>query len=235
MIKDFVANSSIKVTGADKERPHTHRQWYYLCHLVFYVISRQCKQVCRSRPHNQYNCCLSESWTDLRSDSFRKECVWLGGSCRPTSCVNILSVPSNLSLPASQFISVLLLSSASPTLSPGSAPLTLSYQCIFLYLHPPSSTKSTYTIAIPSTRSSPPQPKPEAGRQAGRLPAWGPRWCSGESASSGFLSLQDGRTALLWPIWPRPVLAPVCDYGPAGGRQGWHSERTLPVHSRLRD
>lgn len=62
-----------------------------------------------------------------------------------------------------------------------------------------------------------------AGRQqAGRLPGWGPRWCSGESASSGSQSLQGGSTALLWPIWPRPVLAPVCDYGPAGGQQSWH-------------
>lgn len=66
-------------------------------------------------------------------------------------------------------------------------------------------------------------PQPEPG-QAGRLPGWGPRWCSGESASSGSLSLQDGSTALLWPIWPRPVLAPVCDYGPAGGQQSWHSK-----------
>lgn len=68
---------------------------------------------------------------------------------------------------------------------------------------------------------------------AGRLPGWGPRWCSGKSASSGSLSLQDGSAALLWPIWPRPVLAPACDYGPAGRRQSWR-RKPVPVHSRLR-
>lgn len=104
----------------------------------------------------------------------------------------------------------------------------------------------SFTSSLPPSlhaTSPPPFPPPlqsssaraQAGRQAGRLPGWGPRWCSGESASSGSLSLQDGRTALLWPIWPRPVLAPVCDYGPAGGWQGSHSERTVPVHSRLGD
>lgn len=68
---------------------------------------------------------------------------------------------------------------------------------------------------------------------AGRLPGWGPRWCSGKSASSGSLSLQDGSAALLWPIWPRPVLAPACDYGPAGRRQSWR-RKPVPVHSRPR-
>lgn len=211
------------------------------------LFCRRCKQVCKSRPHNQHNCCLSESWTDLRSDSFRKECVWLGGNREPTSCVNILSVPANLSLPASQFISVSLPGSASPKLPPGSSPLSPS---LISSVSPPpfslfpSFTSSLFNRACTHTDThtlldrhflphySLPQPEP---RQAGRLPGWRPRWCSGESASSGSLSLQDGRTALLWPIWSRPVLAPVCDYGPAGGRQGWHSERTVPVHSRLGD
>lgn len=53
----------------------------------------------------------------------------------------------------------------------------------------------------------------------GRLPGREPRWCSGEAASSGSLSLQDGSMALLCPIWPRPILAPVCDYAPTGGQQ----------------
>lgn len=93
---DFVTGRSIKVTGADKDRPHRRAEILALSSSL--LFSRRCKQVGVSGPHNQRKCCLSESWTDLRSDSFRKECVWLGGSCRPTSCVNILSVPSNLSL-----------------------------------------------------------------------------------------------------------------------------------------
>lgn len=107
---------------------------------------------------------------------------------------------------------------------------------LFLPFYPLSSTRLRAPSPVPfHPPYSLPQPEPrQAGRQAcgqaGRLPGWGPRWCSGKSASSGSLSLQDGRTALLWPIWQRPVLAPVCDYGPAGGRQGWHSERTAAVH-----
>lgn len=58
----------------------------------------------------------------------------------------------------------------------------------------------------------------------GRLPGREPRWCSGEAASSGSLSLQDGSMALLSPIWPRPILAPVCDCAPAGGRQSWRTK-----------
>ena len=174
-----------------------------------------------SRPHDQRNCCLSESWTDLRSDSFRKECVWLGGNCGPTSCVNILSVLSNLSL------SLLLysflcrywalplrrrhLAHLPPSLISSISPLLSS---LYLHLHPLPACTHTLPRRHFHPHYSLPQPEP---RQAGRLPGWGPRWCSGESASSGSLSLQDGRTALLWPIWPRPVLAPVCDYGPAGG------------------
>lgn len=127
---------------------------------------------------------------------------------------------SQISLPASLFISVSLLGSASPPPPPGSSP-PISY---ILYLTIAFLSLSSFTSS-PSLHAHPPRrhfhphyslPQPEP-RQAGRLPGWGPRWCSGESASSGSLSLQDGRTALLWPIWPRPVLAPVCDYGPAGG------------------
>lgn len=92
---------------------------------------------------------------------------------------------------------------------------------LFFHLYPLllSSTRPAYTL--PTAISTPTTVLLSPGGQAGRLPGWGPRWCSGESASSGSLSRQDGRTALLWPIWLRPVLAPVCDYGPAGGRQGW--------------
>lgn len=58
----------------------------------------------------------------------------------------------------------------------------------------------------------------------GRLPGREPRWRSGEAASSGSLSLQDGSVALLCPLWPRPILAPVCDCAPAGGRQSWRTK-----------
>lgn len=220
---DFMTDSLIEGTGAYKER-------CYLPHLVFYYVGRWCKHVCISGPLNQHKCCLSESWTDLRSDSFRNECVWLGGNCRPTSCVNILSVPSNVSFPASQYISTSLPDSAFPALPPGSSPPSPS---LIYEVSPPLSLYPSFTSALfnqaclhsPYCHFHPhyslPQPEP---RQAGRLPGWGPRWCSGESASSGSLSLQDSSMALLWQIWPRPVLAPVCDYGPAGGQQSWHSK-----------
>lgn len=235
---DFVAARSIKVTGAYKERPQRRAEILSLSSSL--LFGRRCKHVRISGPHNQRKCCLSESWTDLRSDSFRKECVWLGGNCRPTSCVNILSVPSNLSLPL-HLNSVLRCYWALPLQHCHLAHLLLPH-----LLYPPSHRRF---LSFPSfTSSLQPSPRtpaistptaaflsPSPGRQAGRLPGWGPRWCSGESASSGSLSLQDGRTALLWPIWPRPVLAPVCDYGPAGGLRGWHSARTVPVHRRLGD
>lgn len=73
------------------QRPQTQAE--ILSSSSSLLLCCQCKQVCISGPHNQRNCCLSKSWTHLRSDSFRKECVWLGGNCGPTSCVNILSVP----------------------------------------------------------------------------------------------------------------------------------------------
>lgn len=63
----------------------------------------------------------------------------------------------------------------------------------------------------------PQQPQPgHAGSPAG-----GPDGVLASGPALGSLSLQDGSAALLWPIWPRPVLAPVCDYGPAGRRQSW--------------
>lgn len=89
-------------------------------------------------------------------------------------------------------------------------------------------------LSHPTSLPTPPLPQPEP-RRAGGLSGCGPRWRAGDSASSWSLSLQDGRTALLWPIWPRPVLAPVCDYGAAGGWRSWHTARTLPVHSRPGD
>lgn len=175
---DFVTDSSIKVTGAYKEK--RQRQAVILSLSSNLLFHRRCKQVCISRPHNQRNCCLSESWTELRSDSFRKECVWLGGNCGPTSCVNILSVPSNLSLPASLFMSVSLPGSASPTLPPGSSPVSPS---LISSVSPPLSLFSfIYILSLqPSlhTPSPPPFPPPlqsssaraQAGRQASRLGA----------------------------------------------------------------
>lgn len=80
------------------------------------------------------------------------------------------------------------------------------------HLHPFISTKPA-RFSTPTTVFLSPSP--------GRLPGREPRWCSGEAASSGALSLQDGSMALLCPIWPRPILAPVCDCAPAGGRQSW--------------
>lgn len=198
--------------------------------VLLFLFCPRCKQVCISRPHNQHNCCLSESWTDLRSDSFRKGMCLAWRELRTNKlCQHSVCSLKSLSLPAS-----LLLSQhchLAHLLSPPSliSSVSLPRSLFSLHLHPLSSTKPPYCRHF-HPHYSLPQPEP---RQAGRLPGWGPRWCSGESASSGSLSLQDGRTALLWPIWPRPVLAPVCDYGPAGGRQGWHSGRTVPVHSRL--
>lgn len=71
-------------------------------------------------------------------------------------------------------------------------------------------------IPTPSTVFLSPSPR--------RLPGRKPRWRSGEAASSGSLSLQDGNMALLCPIWPRPILAPVCDCAPAGGQQSWRTK-----------
>lgn len=62
-------------------------------------------------------------------------------------------------------------------------------------------------------------PQPQPG-QAGS-PAGGPDGVLASGPALGSLSLQDGSAALLWPIWPRPVLAPAGDYGPAGRRQSW--------------
>jgi len=76
-MSDFVTDSSIKVTGAHKER---HALILSVSSALLFCA--RCKQVCISRPHINRNCCLSESWTDVRSDSFRKECVWLGGNLR---------------------------------------------------------------------------------------------------------------------------------------------------------
>lgn len=170
----------------------------------------------KSRPHNQCNCCLSESWSDPRSDSFRKECVWLGGNFGPTSCVNILSIPSNLSLSLCISVHVCVTAGLCRLL------VHLSYivsQLLFFFFHIYTiSLQLSLHISLPtSTHFHPLHSLPQAElRQAGGLPSWEPRWCLGESASYGSRSLQDGRTALLWPIWPRPVLAPVCGWTSRG-------------------
>lgn len=225
---DFVTDGLIEVTGAYKER-------YYLCHLVFYCVGPWCKHVCVSGPHNQRKCCLSESWTDLRSDSFRKECVWLGGNCRPTSCVNILSVPSNVSFPACQTISTSLPGSAFPTLPPGSSPpspsLISAFSLSFIYIL--SLQPSLYAPSLP------PFPPPlhsssawaRAGRQASRLGAQMVFW----------------RVSQLWVSEPAgwqhgPSVADMAEASPGTCLWLWTSRgtaklalKTVPVHSRLRD
>lgn len=100
-----MVDSSIKVTGVYRERPH--RQAVILSLSFSLSFCRQCKQVHISRPRNQHNCCLSESWTDLKTDSFRKECVWLGGKMRTNKlCQHSVCSLKSLSLLAFQFISV---------------------------------------------------------------------------------------------------------------------------------
>lgn len=150
------------------------------------------------------------------------------------------SVPSNLSPCISIAFCVatgLCLSSAAAWLFPASlishAPfhhrsLSLSL-CAFsrLNLHSLSSTEPSYTPTIAA--------RAQASRLAFRLGAQMVLWLVSQLWVSEPAGRQDGRTALLWPIWRRPVLAPVCDYGAAGGWQGWHTERTLPVHSRPGD
>ena len=198
------------------KRGHRHKQWLtsLSSHLLY---SYRCKQVPVSGPHDHRNCCLSESWTDLRSDSFRKECVWLGGNCRPTSCVNILSVPSNLSLAASRFIAASLPGSAFPTLPPGSSPpspsLISSAFSLSLHLHP---LFHQACMQPPRRHFHPhyslPQPEPrQAGRQAG-CPAGGP---DGALASQPALGLWACRTAG----------RPFC--GRYGRGQSWHLSVTM--------
>lgn len=133
-----------------------------------------------------------------------------------------------ISLSVSWFMSVSLLGCA--------ASWFISYivsQLLFFHIYTIALQLSLHISLPTSTHFHPLHSLPQAElRQAGGLPGWEPRWCLGESASFGSRSLQDGRTALLWPIWPRPVLAPVCGWT-SRGQRGWHSTRTLPVHNRL--
>lgn len=125
-------------------------------------------------------------------------------------------------LPCSQARATWLTSCSFPLLSP--------QLVVFFFSSLPS---STYILsAEPRCLASPclrppycyfsphytlPQPQPG---QAGS-PAGGPDGVLASGPALGSLSLQDGSAALLWPIWPRPVLAPAGDYGPAGRRQSW--------------
>lgn len=124
--------------------------------------------------------------------------------------------PTNVSFCASQSSPSVF--AGFPMLPPASSPprpARIRSTAFFFHLHPLVSTKPA-RISTPSTVFLSPSPH--------RLPGREPRWCSGEAASSGSLSLQDGSMALLCPIWPRPILAPVCDCAPAGGRQSWRTE-----------
>lgn len=148
-------------------------------------------------------------------------------------CVAILSLPlENVSF-AVLLLRPCLARRLWPPGSPPAPPSRLSlshthslcYQLVFFPFPPPhtSSPQSRACLAyvlhtaIFHPTTLPQQPKPgHAGSPAG-----GPDGVLASGPALGSLSLQDGSAALLWPIWPQPVLAPVCDYGPAGRRQSW--------------
>lgn len=164
---------------------------------------------------NQHNCWLSDSWTDLRSDSFRQECVWHRENSIPTRCVNIRTVPSDFFAWLSVHFCVAVFR-ALLTGSFSSCPFLMSGFLISLllslHLNLFSSKKPSYT---------PPLLWPEP-RQAG-FPAVGP---DGPLASQPALGLWAGRTALLWLIWRRPVLAPVVTMEQQGdGKAGTQREQ----------
>lgn len=157
----------------------------------------------------------------------------LKGDCGPTICVAILSLRlenASFAVPRSQALATWLTSCSYISSLPLSHTPTHLLSAYFLSL--PS---STYILSaepgLPCLRppycyfsphyTLPQQPQPgHAGSPAG-----GPDGVLASGPALGSLSLQDGSAALLWPIWPRPVLAPVCDYGPAGRRQSWRWKR----------
>lgn len=186
---------SIKVTGAYSERPN--RQSVILSLSSSLLFCSRCKQVDISRPHKQRNCCLSESWTDLKTDSFRKECVWLGGKMRTNKlCQHSVCSLKSLSLPAFQFISVSLPGFASPTswlISSFSNSyilfLTTTFS-LFLHLHP-LLLSLTRLHTPPFPPPLPPQPR-QPGRQAARLGAQMVLWQVSQLWVSEPVGRQDG-------------------------------------------
>lgn len=138
------------------------------------------------------------------------------GITHPQAVSTFCLFPTNVSFCASQSSPTAF--AGVPMVPPASSPPRPARICstaFFFHLHPFVSSKPA-RISTPSTVLLSPSPR--------RLPGREPRWCSGEAASSGSLSLQDGSMALLCPIWPRPILAPVCDCAPAGGRQSWRTK-----------
>lgn len=129
-------------------------------------------------------------------------------------------------LPCSQARATWLTSCSFPLLSPQLVVFFFLFPSL-LHIHPLCRTApAVLCLASPCLR--PPYcyfsphytlPQPQPG-QAGS-PAGGPDGVLASGPALGSLSLQDGSAALLWPIWPRPVLAPAGDYGPAGRRQSW--------------
>lgn len=150
----------------------------------------------------------------------------------PLKCLFLLRVAPPL--PCSQALATWLTSCSSISIASPSLTHTPSVISLFFFPSlpfPPPHTSSLQNrarfacvlhtaIFHPTTLFlSSPQPG-HAGSPAG-----GPDGVLASGPALGSLSLQDGSAALLWPIWPRPVLAPVCDYGPAGRRQSWRRER----------
>lgn len=138
------------------------------------------------------------------------------GITHPQAVSTFCLFPTNVSFCASQSSPTAF--AGFPMLPPASSPPRPAHICataFSFHLHPFVSSKPA-RISTPSTVLLSPSPR--------RLPGREPRWCSGEAASSGSLSLQDGSMALLCPIWPRPILAPVYDCAPAGGRQSWRTK-----------
>lgn len=176
--------------------------------------------------------------SDQRAGGLRKEqCLTWRGSRTTELCRNSASIPLKCLFSCASVRPCL-----APRLWPPGSPPARSFcyrRSLFFFSlpFPPPHTSSLQNwacLALPRLRPpychfSPhytsPQPQPgQAGRQAGS-PAGGPDGVLASGPALGSLSLQDGSAALLWPIWPRPVLAPAGDYGPAGRRQSWHWKR----------
>ena len=188
---DFVTDGSNRGNRCSQRTPRRQAVMLTLsfCSIFLFLFCPRCKQVCISRPHNQRNCCLSESWTDLRSDSFRKGmCLaWrelrTNKLCQHSVCsLKSLSLSLSLSLCISIPLCVstgLCLSNTATWLICSIPPisyilrLTAAFSLFSLHLHPLSlsSTKPPYCRHF-HPHYSLPQPEPrQAGRQASRLGA----------------------------------------------------------------
>lgn len=161
------------------------------------LFCSRCKQLDISRPHKQRNCCLSESWTDLKTDSFRKECVWLGGKMRTNKlCQHSVCSLKSLSLPAFQFISVSLPGFASPTswlissFSNSYILILATTFSLFLHLHPPLFNQVCIHRHFHPHYSCPQPRRP--GRQASRLGAQMVLWQLSQLWVSEPAGRQDG-------------------------------------------